>query len=45
MPLIEANGVVLEYQLDGPKDGLPLVLVHELGGSIQSWDRLSLIHI
>ena len=39
MPLIEANGVVLEYQLDGPEDGSPLVLVHELGGSIQSWDR------
>jgi 3-oxoadipate enol-lactonase len=40
MPLIEANGIVLEYQLDGPEDGAPLVLLHELGGSIQSWDPL-----
>ena len=38
MALIEANGVVLEYQLDGPKNGLPLVLLHELGGSMQSWE-------
>jgi 3-oxoadipate enol-lactonase len=40
MPLIEANGIVLEYQLDGPEDGKPLVLLHELGGSIESWDAL-----
>lgn len=39
MSLIEANGVVLEYRLDGPEDGAPLVLLHELGGSIESWDR------
>jgi len=38
MPLIEANGVVLEYRLDGPADGAPVVLLHELGGTIQSWD-------
>lgn len=39
MPLIEANGIVQEYQLDGPEGGAPLVLLHELGGSLQSWDR------
>jgi 3-oxoadipate enol-lactonase len=39
MALIEANGIVQEYDLSGPEDGAPLVLLHELGGSIQSWDR------
>lgn len=39
MPLIEANGIVQEYDLDGPENGEPLVLLHELGGSMQSWDR------
>ena len=39
MPLIEANGIVQEYEVSGPEAGLPLVLVHELGGSLHSWDR------
>jgi len=39
MPLIEANGIVQEYDLFGPERGAPLVLIHELGGSLQSWDR------
>jgi 3-oxoadipate enol-lactonase len=39
MPLVEANGVVLEFELDGTESGRPLVLIHELGGSLQSWDR------
>ena len=32
MALIEANGIDLEYDLSGPEDGAPLVLLHELGG-------------
>lgn len=40
MPWIEANGVSLEYFLDGPADGVPLVLIHELGGTAHSWDRV-----
>jgi 3-oxoadipate enol-lactonase len=39
MPLIEANGIVQEYDLSGPESGPPLVLIHELGGTLQSWDR------
>ena len=40
MPWIEANGVTLHYHLDGPEDGKPLVLVHELGGTAHSWQPL-----
>lgn len=40
MPWIEANGVSLEYFLDGPEGGVPLVLIHELGGTAHSWERV-----
>lgn len=40
MPWIEANGVSLHYHLDGPDEGEPLVLVHELGGTSFSWEPL-----
>lgn len=40
MPWVEANGVSLEYFLDGPAGGAPLVLIHELGGTAYSWDRV-----
>ena len=40
MPWIEANGVALHYHLNGPADGRPLVLVHELGGTSHSWEPL-----
>lgn len=40
MPWIEGNGVSLHYRLDGPEDGKPLVLVHELGGTSHSWEPL-----
>lgn len=40
MPWIEANGVALHYRLDGPTEAPPLVLIHELGGSLASWDRV-----
>ncbi|HKK30535.1 MAG TPA: alpha/beta hydrolase [Alphaproteobacteria bacterium] len=40
MPWIEANGLTLHYALDGPEGGAPLVLVHELGGTLHSWEPL-----
>jgi 3-oxoadipate enol-lactonase len=40
MPWIEANGATLHYRLDGPEGGKPLVLVHELGGTSDSWEPL-----
>ena len=40
MAWIEANGVTLHYKVDGPDDGQPLVLVHELGGTLHSWEPL-----
>jgi 3-oxoadipate enol-lactonase len=33
----EANGVSLRYEAGGP-DQAPVVLVHELGGTLDSWD-------
>lgn len=40
MPWIEANDIMLHYRVEGPSDGAPLILIHELGGSIESWDRV-----
>ena len=37
---IEANGVALRYQLSGAGRPRTLVLVHELGGSLDSWTGL-----
>jgi 3-oxoadipate enol-lactonase len=37
MDFIEANGVGLRYELSG-KGERTLVLVHEMGGSLESWD-------
>lgn len=39
MPWLEANGAALHYRLEGPDDGPLTVLIHELGGSLASWDR------
>ena len=39
MPWTEANGVCLHYELAGPAAAPPLILIHELGGSLASWDR------
>ena len=36
MPFIEVNGVSLRYDVQG--DGKPLVLIHEMGGTMESWD-------
>ena len=37
MQFIELNGVALRYELSGAGDRT-LVLVHEMGGSLESWD-------
>jgi 3-oxoadipate enol-lactonase len=39
MDWIEANGVSLRYELSGSGDRT-LVLVHEMGGTLESWDRV-----
>ena len=36
MNFIEANGVSLRYVVEGI--GKPIVLIHEMGGTIESWD-------
>src|ERR1700749_1367942 len=37
MPFVELNGVALRYELSGTGDRT-LVLIHEMGGSLESWD-------
>lgn len=37
MPWIELNGVSIHYQVEGDK-GPAVVLLHEMGGTLQSWD-------
>jgi 3-oxoadipate enol-lactonase len=39
MEFIELNGVALRYDLSGKGDRT-LVLVHEMGGSLESWDEV-----
>jgi 3-oxoadipate enol-lactonase len=39
MHFIELNGVALRYELSGTGDRT-LVLVHEMGGSLESWDEV-----
>ena len=39
MPFVDFGSVALRYRVDG--DGSdPLVLIHEMGGSIESWDEV-----
>ena len=40
MPFIELDGVALRYELSGAGDRT-LVLVHEMGGSLESWDEVA----
>ena len=39
MNFIEANGVSLRYTVEGA--GKPVVLIHEMGGTLESWGLLS----
>jgi 3-oxoadipate enol-lactonase len=38
MPWLEANGISVHYQLAG--EGPSLVLLHEMGGTLDSWDGI-----
>lgn len=40
MPFIDANGVSLHYELAGAR-GPSVVLLHELGGTLHSWDAVA----
>ena len=40
MPFIDANGVSLNYELSG-RQGLSIVLLHELGGTLHSWGAVA----
>ena len=40
MPFIDANGVSLHYQIAGER-GPAVVLMHELGGTLHSWDAVA----
>jgi 3-oxoadipate enol-lactonase len=37
---IDVNGVSLRYALDGGGGAAVLVLIHEMGGSLDSWDKV-----
>src|SRR5256885_16973862 len=39
MNLIEANGVSLRYAIEGI--GKPIVLIHEMGGTMESWELVA----
>ena len=41
MNFIEANGVSLRYAVEGA--GKPIVLIHEMGGSMESWSLVAQI--
>ena len=38
MPWIDANGISIHYELAG--NGPSLVLLHEMGGTLDSWDGI-----
>lgn len=40
MDFVELDGVALRYELSGRGDRT-LVLVHEMGGSLESWDEIA----
>ena len=40
MPFIDANGVSLHYVIEGAR-GPAVVLMHELGGTLHSWDAVA----
>src|ERR1041385_7981492 len=41
MSFIEANGVSLRYAVEGA--GQPIVLIHEMGGTMESWSLVAQI--
>ena len=41
MNFIEANRVGLRYELSGTDSDHTIVLIHEMGGSLESWDEVA----
>lgn len=39
MARIAANGITLEYEVSGPDDGQPLLLIHGLGAQLVRWPQ------
>ena len=39
MAQIRANGIALEYETYGPKDGVPLLLIHGFGQQLTAWPQ------
>ena len=39
MAQVEANGIRLEYELSGPEDGPPLLLIHGVGAQLIRWPQ------
>jgi pimeloyl-ACP methyl ester carboxylesterase len=39
MPQIQANGIAIEYEETGPKDGVPFLLIMGFGSQLTSWPR------
>jgi pimeloyl-ACP methyl ester carboxylesterase len=37
MPQARVNGIMLEYALSGPADGVPLLLIHGVGAQLVRW--------
>lgn len=37
MPQIKANGVTLEYDISGPRDGAPLLIINGYGSQLTTW--------
>ena len=40
MPQAKANGILIEYELQGPPDGEPLLLIMGLGAQLTRWGDL-----
>ena len=43
MPYVNNNGVKIHYEVEGR--GPPLMLVHGMGGSIDSWREIGRAHV
>ena len=39
MSQVRANGITLEYELSGPEDGAPLLLIHGVGAQLIRWPQ------
>ena len=40
MHMLEANGALLHYKVDGPENGAPLVFANSLGTDLRVWDAV-----